>query len=962
MLIIGTFSFDTCSIYHHLIQEPVMIQTKKAEFSAAAAVILLLFASCASFQSKTGVKTEEPVQQKKSNQTIQQMILAGKSSEAKELFQAKIDINSIDKDGNTALHAAAQINDSELVTFLIYKGANTELKNHQGDTALHLAIKNKGKESSKILAAANSTLFARDGQNKTALEIALSNGQEFYDVVITTKTGQMRDVNGRSIIHYIVDWENTSALDYAIQKKIPISVEDNKGVSPLALAYSKNNSLESIKIAASLIMANASPLRGYFSYFEDSVKTRNPNLRFDDGQTPLHFASIFGHTAIAQYLLERGAQTKVKDILGSSPLHEACRYGQSEIVLLLLKAGSDPNSQDSLGKTPLLLVIENNKRLEIYDLLLKYKANPNAMDMYGDTPLHIAAMNSMDMSVMQLLHQYGADVNGRNKQGITPLALSIERQRKEHVEFLTQRGADIHAEDIQGRSPLSRVLSPAQNTTMTEMLQILVNSNNISSRDSYGNTALHLAVENNASMEQVKYLLSLTGNVDDRNKNGDSPLLIAVQKNRRGIGELLLAKKADVFSTNNENYSPIRLALMAGGDVQEWILTSEVIKSADGTGNTPLHYAAEWKLDNACSVLLEKGANANARNANGETPLFNAVKANTTTTIDLLVKHGADKEIRDFLGNTPLHACVRWDAKNSAMKLIQLKSDLNALNLAGKTPLSQAARSSRIAMVNLLLENGANIDAYDATGRTILMDAIQSGNASIVSLLLRKGASPLIQEMYGRNAYHEAAESGNLELIKLIQEAGGNPLSRDTYGTTPFSLVLGQNETVIKTVLGTNQRLIDSDGNTPLHIALDKKADTAVLSLLLSMNYPVNTRNREGITPLVIAAKNGMKEQVQLLIERGADIYLSDNSGESAVSYALTKQTDLLDSIVKYAGTKVDIAGEGILHYAARLADISVLQKILGMGLDRQLRNISGETPREIAIRWQRMEASEILR
>lgn len=939
-----------------------MIHTKKIIISASAVFLLLLYTGCTTTQTKTTAKTEEPVQQKNSTQTIQQMILSGKSTEAKELFQAKIDINSMDENGNTALHAASQINDSDLVTFLIYKGANTELKNHQGDTPLHLALKNDGKESAKIIAAADGTIFARDGQNKTALELALSKGQDYYDVVITTKTGQMRDVNGRSLVHYLVDWENTEALDYAIQKKLPLSIEDNTGESPLSLAYSKKESLPSVKIAASLIMANAAPVRGYFSYFEDSVKTRNPNLRFDDGQTPLHFASIFGHTAIVQYLLERGAQTKAKDILGSAPLHEACRYGQTGIVQLLLQSGADPDSQDSLGKSPLLLVIDNSKRLAIYELLLNYKANPNAKDMYGDTPLHIATMNSMDIQVLQLLQQYGADVNGRNKQGITPLALAIERQRKEHVEFFAKRGADIHAEDNQGTSPLSRVLSPEKNATMLELLQILVNSDNISSRDSYGNTALHLAVENNAVLDQVKYLLTLTSDVDDRNKNGDSALYIAVQKNRRGIGELLLAKKADVFTSNNENYSPLRLALMAGGEVQEWILTSEVIKSVDGTGNTPLHYAAEWKLDNAAAVLLEKGGNPNSQNANGETPLFNAVKSDTTTTIDLLVKNKADKEARDYLGNTPLHACVRWDAKNSAMKLIQLKADLNAQNLAGKTPLSQAARSSRIAMANLLLESGANIDAYDATGRTVLMDAIQSGNGSIVSLLLRKGASPLVQEMYGRNAYHEAAESGNIELIKLVQDAGGNPLSRDAHGTTPFSLVILKGDNVIKAVLGTNSRLIDSDGNTPLHIAIEKKADPSVLSLLLSMNYPVNTRNREGIIPLVIAAKNGMKEHVQLLIEQGADIYLTDNSGECALSIALTKQTALLDSMVKYAGKKVDIAGEGILHYAARLADISTLQKVLGMGLDRQSRNISGETPRDIAVRWQKTEAAELLR
>ena len=133
------------------------------------------------------------------------------------------------------------------------------------------------------------------------------------------------------------------------------------------------------------------------------------------------------------------------------------------------------------------------------------------------------------------------------------------------------------------------------------------------------------------------------------------------------------------------------------------------------------------QLDQAVSVLLEKGANPNVRNANGETPIFNAIKTDSTSTIDLLMKKGSEKNARDYLGNTPLHACVRWDSKNSAMKLIQWKADLDVQNLAGKTPLAQAARSGRMAMVTLLTENGANIDATDATGKNVLIDAIQSG-------------------------------------------------------------------------------------------------------------------------------------------------------------------------------------------------------------------------------------------
>ena len=910
------------------------------------------------------IQTQQTVHEEKN---IQKLILEGRTEEAKNLFQAKIDINEIDENGNTVLHTASKINDADLVTFFIYKGANVELKNNAGDTPLHVAIKNNSKECTAVLAAIGTNIFARDAKGLSALELGLEKGYDYYDALLTTKTGLARDTNGKNLIHYLVEAENENALAYCLKKDIPISYLDKNGNSPLTLAYAKN-SLKGINIASNLILADAIPERKEYSYFEDSVKTRNPSLRFDDGQTPLHFSAIYGHDAITEFLLQNGASVKAKDVLGSTPLHEAVRYGHKNIVQLLLDNGADPNSQDSLGKTPLLLVIPKQYRIEISSMLITHGANPNAKDMYGDTPVHIATMSSMDVQMLENLKNGGADINERNKQGITPMSLAVDRLNKEHIKFYTEKGAEIHAEDIKGNTPLSRILEAEDKTTSSELLKIIVNSKNINSRDSFGNTPLHIAVNKNASPEQFKYLLSLTDDVDIRNRNGDTPLYLAVQKNRRIHGEMLLAKQADVFSTNNENYSPLRMALVGGGEAQEWILTSDVIKKTDGTGNTPLHYAAEWKLDNAVSILLEKGANPNSRNTNGETAIFNAIKSDSTSTIDLLIRKGAQKNARDYLGNTPLHACVRWDSKNSAMKLIQWKSDLDVQNLAGKTPLSQAARSGRIAMVTLLTENGANIDATDATGKTVLIDAIQSRNVDIVSYLVKNNASPHIQEMYGRNAFHEAASTGNEKIISIIQQTGANPLSRDTHGITPLAIALqGQDKKLIKAVLGKNPKLLDSDSNNPIHIALNNNVTVEVLDLLIEMNYPVNTRNKDGVTPLAIAVKKNLNEHSILLLENGANPFISDNEKNCPLTIAFenlknSKDYSIIDNIVKLAGNKTDYQGEGILHYAARIADAKTVQLLVEKGLDKTVRNISGETPEDIAIRWKRKDIADLLK
>ena len=266
-------------------------------------------------------------------------------------------------------------------------------------------------------------------------------------------------------------------------------------------------------------------------------------------------------------------------------------------------------------------------------------------------------------------------------------------------------------------------------------------------------------------------------------------------------------------------------------------------------------------------------------------------------------------------------------------------------------------------MVTLLLDNGADINAFDATGKTILMDSIQSGSIEIVSLLLKRGASPTMQEMYGRNAYHEAAYKGNIQLINMVRSAGGNPLARDAHGVTPFSLVMDKDINVIKAVLGSSNRLIDSDGNTPLHIATSNKLEKSKLASLCQMNYPINARNKNGMTSLCFAAKNQLQEQAKVLLEYGADPFILDNSGECALTYAMKdEETNILSDMVKIVGNAKDMVGDGILHYAARVANEDTIKRLVSMGLDKTARNISGETPYDMAKRWLRNDIAEMLK
>ena len=886
------------------------------------------------------------------------LILSGKGNEAKSLFQSKYDINETDASGNTPLHAAALVDDADVAHFLLIKGADDTRVNSDGDTPLHAAIKNDNFGAVRVFAENGSGVFVRNADGKTALEAGLEKSDAYVAALITQNTGRERDSDGNTIVHYCVRMQNESAVRECIKKGIPVSVQNNAGKTPLDIALEDSGDEKSVAIAADLIMAGAETNNVQFSYFQTAVSERNVNYRFGDGQTPLHIAAIQHHKSIARYLLANGAHTSAQDITGATPLHEAVRYGDTDIAKALLESGADVNAEDNLGKTPVMLVIPEDKREAMYRILIEHAADVAKKDAYGDTVLHTATMTSLTPSILELLVAGGADVNARNKDGVSPLLIAVQKRNFAHVKFYAERGADINSADKAGTTPLSLALQDGQ-----AMLEMLVNRTNALSHDSNGNTPLHTAVIVNASIEQIRYLISLTDDINARNSDGNNALYLAVERNNKKIGELLLAKNADIFSTNNANDSPLHLALKKGGDTQGWLITSRTISATDGSGNTALHYAVEWDLKKAALSLIEKGANPEAKNANGETPLFSAAKTNDPAMTALIVKGGSSIKARDNFGSSPLHTAVRWDADASVRELVQLGIDVNAQNVAGKSALSEAVLAGKLSTAKLLIDSGADINASDNTGRTILMDAIRSRNADVIAMLLSNKANPQIQEINGRNAYHEAVLTGDARIIALVRDAGGKALSRDKNGNTPFSLAFDKSDDLVKTVLGNDRTITDSDGNTPFHIIVQAKGPLRILSLLASLGYPFDTRNAEGMTPLGYAVENNDENYARILLQNGANPFSSiDKKGRNAATIALASEERILADIAKYAGTKSDIQGNTLLHYAARTASADTIRKLLAYGLDANAKNISGETPYMTALRWKRNGAADVLK
>lgn len=72
------------------------------------------------------------------------------------------------------------------------------------------------------------------------------------------------------------------------------------------------------------------------------------------------------------------------------------------------------------------------------------------------------------------------------------------------------------------------------------------------------------------------------------------------------------------------------------------------------TGDTPLHIAAINGNLEAIVLLLQEGAELNAKGEDGMTPLHYAVQMKQIDAIKILIEHDADPTVSDDFGDTPV--------------------------------------------------------------------------------------------------------------------------------------------------------------------------------------------------------------------------------------------------------------------------------------------------------------------
>jgi ankyrin repeat protein len=205
--------------------------------------------------------------------------------------------------------------------------------------------------------------------------------------------------------------------------------------------------------------------------------------------------------------------------------------------------------------------------------------------------------------------------------------------------------------------------------------------------------------------DRVRRLIEANSSlVNAQDENGVSAVATAKYNGRAEIASILVEHGAtlDVF-----------LAAMMGNTGRVKMLVSAdpsltAAHSADGW--TALHLASFFGQAETATVLLDGGADVNARSTN-------------------------------TMANQPLHAAVAGRANEVARVLLARGAEVNARQHGGWTPLQGAAQSGNAELARILIAAGADVSARAENQQRALDLALTGGHQEMVKLLEESGAS-----------------------------------------------------------------------------------------------------------------------------------------------------------------------------------------------------------------------------
>ena len=281
------------------------------------------------------------------------------------------------------------------------------------------------------------------------------------------------------------------------------------------------------------------------------------------GNTPLHIACQNGQRAVADLLINAGADLNAVNKRGMTPLRSAIQALNIDLVELLLDRGVKTDDVHpmfgSVISQAFAITCQQNGDPRLVETLIAHGMNFDAgkVDALGMSPLDWAA-HFGNTAMARLAVEHGADVNLVSPRlGRPPLVVAVTKGNSDLVALLLEHGADVSISDQSDNPPIFYAVDKGRTAMVNKLL---AHDASIDFTDShYGRGLLHLAAIK-GFRDVAELLVAHGAKVEAADSSGKTPLFYATQYDNHDVAEYLTGQGAtrptDAAAIHEKRLSP----------------------------------------------------------------------------------------------------------------------------------------------------------------------------------------------------------------------------------------------------------------------------------------------------------------------------------------------------------------------------------------------------------------------